>query len=323
MSESTPTKPPSEAPSVAVTYTADSFQGIYRGKKYHDPDFPLVLQRAKQSGVQKIILTTMSLPDAHKNLAIVRGFPGLCSMTLGVHPYHAGEIYPAQDPTGQIYLDELRALAKTLLGPDGSSGTQVVAFGEIGLDYEYLDRADKDTQQRAFRDQLCLAVEFQLPLFLHVRSSCADFIEIIQPFLPDLPRLGLVHSFAGSKEEMYQLVELGFGISVNGVSFHTEEGLEMVRCLPLDKMQLETDAPWCEDLEGDERIKSYLVGVREVPGARKHGKFRAREMMKGRNESCMIERVAMVVAGVKGVEVAEVARRAWENSVRMFRMGIY
>ncbi|TQB69384.1 hypothetical protein MPDQ_001923 [Monascus purpureus] len=116
-------------------------------------------------------------------------------------------------------------------------------FGEIGLDYDYLDRADKETQQRAFHDQLYLSVEIQLPLFLHVRNACADFISIIKPYLPQLPRGGLVHSFAGSKEEMLQLVDLVLEISVNGVCFHTDERLEMVRHIPLDRLHLETDAP--------------------------------------------------------------------------------
>src|SRR5699024_12095670 len=67
------------------------------------------------------------------------------------------------------------------------------------------------TQQRAFEDQLDLAVQMKLPLFLHVRSSCSDFIEIIKPYLPKLPRGGLVHSFAGSKDEMLRSEERRVG----------------------------------------------------------------------------------------------------------------
>ncbi|KAL4810426.1 hypothetical protein BDV18DRAFT_166708, partial [Aspergillus unguis] len=316
---------------VAVTFTADQFKGIYRGKAYHEPDIPHVIQRAKEYGCEKIMLTTMSLSLAHENLEIVRRFPETCSMTLGVHPYHAGEIYAssgtgessADEKNGSNYLQELQAFAKTLLAERKSApGSPLVAFGEIGLDYEYLARADKATQQRAFRDQLAIAVELQLPLFLHARESCADFISTIEPFLPHLPRRGLVHSFAGTKDEMLQLTALGFDISVNGVCFRTEEQLEMVRNIPLDKLQLETDAPWCEVLDGDEKIKAYLEGARPLPGSRKHGKFRAGEMVKGRNESCVIGRVAMVVAGLKGIGVEEVAKAAWENSIRMFGLGV-
>ncbi|KAL5357122.1 hypothetical protein BJX96DRAFT_162871 [Aspergillus floccosus] len=304
--------------SVAVTFTADQFKGIYRGKQYHAPDFADVLQRARENNCDKVMLTTMTLAGAKQNLQAVRKHPDTCTMTLGVHPYHAGEIY-ANSNDGHEHLQALREFAHSLLAENPSP---LVAFGEIGLDYEYLDRADKDTQQRAFRDQLELAVELQLPLFLHVRSSCEDFISIIEPYLSRLPRGGLVHSFAGSRTEMLRLVELGFDISVNGVSFRSEEGLNMVRHIPLERLQLETDAPWCEVLVNDERIAPYLMDARALPPARKHNKFLPGQMVKTRNESCTIERVALVVARLKGVPVREVAEAAWNNSVRMFGLGV-
>ncbi|KAA8643613.1 hypothetical protein EYZ11_006950 [Aspergillus tanneri] len=302
---------------VAVTFTADQFQGIYRGKKYHDPDFGAVLNRAQEYGCEKVMLTTMTLAGAHENLKVVRELPDVCTMTLGVHPYHAGEIYEGQD--GVEHLQSLEKLGQELLAEQPSP---LAAFGEIGLDYEYLDRADKITQQRAFRDQLDIAVRMQLPLFLHVRESCSDFIDIIQPYLPKLPRGGLVHSFTGSREEMQQLVELGLDISVNGVCFRTEEQLDMVHHIPLTSLHLETDAPWCEVLSNDKKIAPYLATARPLPPSRKHNKFIAGQMVKSRNESCTIERVALVVAGLKGVPVEEVAQAAWNNSVRMFGLGV-
>ncbi|KAI2837306.1 hypothetical protein CBS147320_10992 [Aspergillus niger] len=303
---------------VAVTYTADQFQGIYRGKQYHAPDFGEVIQRAKAYNCEKMMLTTMNLEGFHRNLQLVREHPETCTLTLGVHPYHAGEIYASTNEPS--YLSQIRELGQSLLREENSP---LVAFGEIGLDYEYLDRADKETQIRAFKDQLELAVEFQLPLFLHVRESCADFIEIIRPYLPRLPKGGLVHSFTGSVSEMRQLTdELGLDVSVNGVCFRTEEQLEMVKAIPLDKLQLETDAPWCEVLNADEKIAPFLQKAREMPPVRKHNKFILGQMVKNRNESCFMERVAMVVAGVKGISVQEVAHAAWKNSVRMFGLGV-
>ncbi|KAJ5366223.1 TatD family [Penicillium brevicompactum] len=297
---------------VAVTFTADQFQGIYRGKQYHDPDFGEVLKRAREYGCDKVMLTTMTLEGAKKNLQAVRDAPAMCKMTLGVHPYHAAEIY--EKPESQ-YLNELRKLGENLLAEKSSP---LAAFGEIGLDYEYLERADKETQQRAFREQLELAVHFQLPLFLHVRESTDDFISIIEPYLPRLPRGGLVHSFAGTKDEMLRLVGLGFEISVNGVSFRTEEQLEMVKHIPLDKLQLETDAPWCEVLVNDPKIAPFLEKARPLPPSRKHNKFIMGQMVKTRNESCNMELVSLVVAGLKGISIEEVVEAAWTNSSRMF-----
>ncbi|CAG7936589.1 unnamed protein product [Penicillium olsonii] len=296
---------------VAVTFTADQFQGIYRGKQYHEPDFAEVLQRAREAQCDRVMLTTMTLEGAKQNLQAVRDFP-MCRMTLGVHPYHAAEIYERPDTQ---YLTELRELGDSLLAENPSP---LAAFGEIGLDYEYLERADKETQQRAFREQLELAVHFQLPLFLHIRESTEDFISIIEPYLARLPRGGLVHSFAGTKEEMLRLVGLGLEISVNGVSFRTDEQLEMVKHIPLDKLQLETDAPWCEVLGNDPKIAPFLEKAKPLPASRKHNKFVLGQMVKTRNESCVMERVGWVVAGLKGISIEEVSEAAWGNSCRMF-----
>jgi TatD DNase family protein len=272
-----------------------------------------------------MMLTTMTLPGAYQNLEACRQHPETCTMTLGVHPYHVNDIYakepaePGAESGSGTYLERLKQFGQDLLKETPSP---LVAFGEIGLDYARLELADKETQQRAFRDQLDLAVEFQLPLFLHARDACEDFINILTPYLPKLPHGGLVHSFAGTKAEMLQLVALGLEISVNGVCFRTDEQLEMVRAIPLERLQLETDAPWCEVVVDDARISGFLEGVRAMPAARKHGKFVSGQMVKGRNESCTIELVARVVAGLMGVELGEVASAAWGNSVRMFGLGV-
>jgi len=120
---------------------------------------------------------------------------------------------------------------------------------------------------------------------------------------------------------MRDLVSLGLEISVNGVSFKTEEQLSMVRDIPLEKLQLETDAPWCE-IPSTGPVVSYLRDARPLCEARPHKKFVLGQAVKGRNESSTMERVAMVVAGVKGIGVEEVAHAAWNNSVRMFGLNV-
>ena len=244
-------------------------------------------------------------------------------MTIGIHPYHADDLY-----NGTSSLGEVEEVARLLLsdtadtgGVQIGNGRTLVAFGEIGLDYFYLERADKETQQKAFQDQLELATRFDLPLFLHVRDAVEDFISIITPYLGRMRQRGVVHSFAGTKSEMLRLIDLGFDISLNGVSFRTEEHLEMVRAVPIDRLQLETDAPWCEiDMKGI--AARYLEKTTPPPPSRKHGKFVKGEMVKGRNESCVIDKLAMIVAGIKGVSLEEVAVAAWANSVRMFGLDL-
>lgn len=119
-----------------------------------------------------------------------------------------------------------------------------VAFGEIGLDYDRLFLSPKDQQLKYFDAQLDLAVELHLPLFLHSRAASEDFERLLSSRLPKLPKKGLVHSFTGTMEEMERMVALGLDVGVNGCSLKTEENLEVVKAMPLDRIQIETDGPW-------------------------------------------------------------------------------
>lgn len=136
-------------------------------------------------------------------------------------------------------IDELRKMAT-----EAKEAGLAVAFGEIGLDYDRLFHSEKAPQLKYFEAQLDLAVEIQMPLFLHSRAASEDFERLISAKLPHLPRGGLVHSFTGTMEEMQRLVALGVDIGVNGCSMKTEENLEVVKAIPLERLQIETDGPW-------------------------------------------------------------------------------
>jgi TatD DNase family protein len=128
----------------------------------------------------------------------------------------------------------------------------------------------------------------------------------------------LVHSFVGSTAQMQKLVDMGLEVSVNGFAFKDRESLEMVAAVPLDKLQLETDAPWGVIQANSEVAKRYLGNVPVLPQSKKKDKWQEGCMVKERNESCGISHVAFVVAGLKGISVEEVAKAAWQNSRRMF-----
>lgn len=296
-----------------MTATAKEFNGIYRGKKQHENDFDAVLDRAAAAGVSKVMLTGMSLSDIEFNLEIVRSRPEQCSMTVGIHPYHAAE--PEDDP--QYFTRMIERIRRLL----NETPRYLSAFGELGLDYDRLIHAPKDIQVRTFKAQLDLFIEakFDLPLFLHCRAACNDFIEIIKPYMSRLPRGGLVHSFVGSKDEMQSLIEMGFNVSVNGFSFQDQTSLEMVKALPLDKLQLETDAPWGYIPPNSDLAKKYPSPI-ALPASKKRDKFERGLMVKERNESCTIGQMASIVAGLKGSSIEEVAQAAWRNSTNMFRL---
>ena len=245
-----------------------------------------------------------------------------------MHPCSA--LHFTSHPSGAAaLLSSLHALAAA-----ASASGHCAAFGEIGLDYDRLSHCDAATQRTYFSAQLDVAATLDLPLFLHSRAAADDFYAILAPPLRAgrFPRGGLVHSFTGSLAEMRRLVALpGLHIGVNGCSLKTEENLDVVRQVPLDRLQLETDGPWCEirpshagaallegfDAAGEEERRG--AGERAKPV--KKERWRQDSMVKGRNEPCEIAKVAWVVARVKGVPVEEVVEAAWRNSIAMFDLG--
>lgn len=293
-----------------MTATAKEFAGIYRGKQQHAPDFLATLVRASNAGVEKLMLTGMSLDDIDFNTEIARTRPEQCSITIGIHPYHAAI---AEDEL-QAHMNRLAAAVDHALA---QKPCLISAFGELGLDYDRLNHASKEDQIRTFKAQLDLIKQHQwpLPLFLHCRAAVADFISIITPYLP---HRGVVHSFVGTTAEMQQLLDLGLDISVNGFSFATRESVDMVAAIPLDRLHLETDAPWGEVKATGGLAQRYLVNAPPLPASKKRDKHDPAFMVKERNESCAISTVAYIVAGAKGVSVEEVADAARENSSRMF-----
>ena len=135
-----------------------------------------------------------------------------------------------------------------ILAQDSKAAGTATAFGEFGLDYDRLFHAPKETQLKYFEAQLEVAVKVQLPLFLHSRAAHEDFMRLLKKVLGEklekIEKGGLVHSFTGTVEEMQELVALGLHVGVNGCSMKTEENLEVVRAIPLDRLQIESVGPW-------------------------------------------------------------------------------
>ena len=163
---------------------------------------------------------------------------GLCYATIGVHPCSA-KVFDTHPGGSDVLCQELRSLAI-----ESKEAGYATAFGEIGLDYDRLYLTDKEQQLKYFEAQLNIAVEVQLPLFLHSRAASQDFERLLEPRLSELPKKGLVHSFTGTMDEMERLVAMDLDIGVNGCSMKTEENLDVVRAIPLDRIQIETDGPW-------------------------------------------------------------------------------
>lgn len=199
-----------------------------------------------------MIVTGSSLTESEKAIHLAETHSEILYATVGVHPCNAQSF--TTHPTGPASL--LSSLSQ--LAHAGKVAGTCVAFGEIGLDYDRLFLCPKDIQLQYFDAQLLLATELQLPLFLHSRAASEDFEGLLKKYLDKLPKRGVVHSFTGSGEEMKRLVALGFDIGVNGCSLKTEGNLDVARDIPLDRIQLETDGPWCE-MRASHASAKYLL----------------------------------------------------------------
>lgn len=136
---------------------------------------------------------------------------------MGVHPCSAKH-FDSHPGGPDALLASLKALALS-----GKEAGHAVAFGEFGLDYDRLFLTPKEQQLKYFEAQLQIAVEVQLPLFLHSRAAAEDFERLLSDRLSELPKRGLVHSFTGTVEEMQRIVNMGFDVGVNGCSMKSKD----------------------------------------------------------------------------------------------------
>jgi TatD DNase family protein len=219
-------------------------QGSYHGKVRHEPDFDQVLQRAANVGMRHMILTAGTFAESRDAVRRVRELrlsnQTSCQLycTVGVHPTRCMEFEDAS--SADENLEELLALIK-----DGMTDGVVASVGEIGLDYDRLEFCPKDVQRRHFALQMKLSQETGLPLFLHNRNVGEDLYDILVQY-KDTWKSGVVHSFDDSSDLAKKFIDLGLYIGLNGCSLKTKENLKVVKTLPLDKILLETDCPYCD-----------------------------------------------------------------------------
>lgn len=290
---------------IGANLTDPMFRGIYHSSLKHQDDFAFMLARAKEAGLEKMIVTGGSLEDSKEALSIAQRDLNLYS-TVGCHPTRCKE-FEAHEGGPDAYLDELRKLAS-------EGGSKVVAIGELGLDYDRLHFCPKETQKQFFERQLSLAQEINLPLFLHNRNSIDDFIEILRRNAGKFSsRGGVVHSFDGSPDDLQKILNMGFYIGINGCSLKTEENLEVAKMIPSNKLMIETDCPWCEIKKSHASFKY----VKTMPQKSKDAKD-DKLPVKNRNEPSSLIQVLEVLASLRNEDIEQLAEQVWLNTNKLF-----
>lgn len=224
-------------------------------------------------GVGLIMNVGCDLSASLRSVALAHKYPFVYA-AVGSHPDDAAAVN-----------DELIAMYRQLCRDE-----RVKAIGEIGLDYHYED-PPRQVQLPAFRAQMELARELDMPVIVHEREAHADGMELIREF-PEVT--GVFHCYSGALEQAKELVKRGWYIGFTGViTFkNARKAVEVAEWLPLDRILIETDCPY----------------MSPEP-------FRGR-----RNDSRRVPLVAAKIAEIKGLPVETVAEATTENAKRLFRI---
>ena len=242
-----------------------------------DADRAEVLESERASGVCGVINSGSSVPSSRRSIDLAHQF-GHVYASVGVFPLEAYDV-----PEG--WLEQIAGLARD---------SRCVAVGEIGLDYHLEDgvgpsEAQQESQKHVFCAQLSLARERGLPVVIHDRDADEDTIALLR----EQPCPGMIHRFFSRAEYGFRLLEMGLSLGIGPAITYPDAGelIRVVREMPLDRLLLETDAPF-------------------LPSARFAGQ---------RATSLMIGDICETIARVRGdVDAQQVAQAARENTRRMF-----
>lgn len=188
-----------------------------------------IIERAKEHNVKKLVCVGASLSSSVKAVEIANEYDNVFAV-IGVHPDDA-------NTCNDDILDKLRELAK--------NNKKVVAIGEIGLDYHFV-QDNKEAQKQCFIKQIELANELDLPIVIHTRDAMGDTLDIVRKYKDKIKKGGIFHCFHGSKEVLCEINKMGFYVSYGGaITFNNANSLrEIVKQTPLDKILTETDCPY-------------------------------------------------------------------------------
>ena len=260
--------------------------GVNLSNPRFDKDRQAVLERARDAGVEKLILTGTSVSESHSVSQLCAEycdrFPEMLYATAGIHPHDAKSL-------NQESIGMLRDLA---------TQPHVVAIGEMGLDFNR-NFSTPAQQEKAFEAQLELAADLKLPVFLHERDAAERQLQILKNYRDHLVD-AVTHCFTGSREALYGYLDLDLHIGITGWVCDDRRGTELqglVADIPLERLMVETDAP-------------YLL-PKNLP-----------EPPKGkRNEPAFLPWVIRKIAQQRNESAEELTRQTSDNSLRFFRLG--
>lgn len=239
-----------------------------------DADRNEVIRRAKEAGVRHIILPNCDSSTLPQMLALEEAYPDYCHATIGLHPTSIKEDYKKELALVKSELDR----------------REYLAIGEIGIDL-YWDKTFLAEQILAFQQQVEWALQYRLPVIIHVRDSFRQSMDALMPY-KDSGLTGVFHSFTGTLEEAREIIAFGgFKLGINGIVTFKNSGLAaVVENIDLKHILLETDSP-------------YLTP------APHRGK---------RNESAYVSLVCDKLTAIYGIPTQEIDEQTTKNAFELF-----
>jgi TatD DNase family protein len=251
----------------------DTHAHIYSEQLLMDKDE--FLERSHAASVTTILMPAIDKHTHEAMLNMEALLPVKCISMMGLHPCSVKEDFEQELQWIENYLKQ----------------RTFVAVGETGLDF-YWDLSFKDQQYVAFRQQIEWAIQYDLPIVIHSRNSTKECIDLVSEYTGKGLK-GVFHCFGGSREEAEQIIGLGFYLGIGGVLTFKKSGLdEVIRQVGLDRVVLETDAP-------------YLAPV----------PYRGK-----RNEPAYIPLIAQKLAETMGVSLEEIAAVTTNNAKKIFNL---
>lgn len=204
---------------IGANLTHDSF----------DKDRQEVINNARDAGVDTFIITGSDVACSQKAKALAHEHDDCCFATAGIHPHHASD-----------YDGDAEAAIQSLLKDE-----KVVAVGETGLDY-FRDFSPREAQIFSFEQHIKLAINNEMPMFLHQRDAHVDFQPIIKEHRDSLTHV-VVHCFTDNERALFDYLDLDCYIGITGWICDERRGahlLELVKNIPLNRLLIETDSPY-------------------------------------------------------------------------------
>ena len=256
--------------------------GANLGHSSFSHDLSDVLDRAKTNGINEIIVTGTDVAASQNASRLARQHPKRLFATAGVHPHDASS----------YNTDASRAIREL------ATFDEVVAIGETGLDFNR-NFSSVDQQVSAFEQQLQIAAELNMPVFIHERDASDKMITMLKEYQSSIDKM-VIHCFTGDAKTLQAYLELDLYIGITGWICDERRGKhlhDLVRDIPVGRLMLETDAP-------------YLM-PRNYPAKKQLHSSR-------RNEPCTLAHTASVLAQCRGETLAELIEHSRDTTIQFF-----